>query len=180
MRRSLRLRDWQRAQDLVRRWEAEGSAPKSLGRLRLKRRAISFLLTQRLGTSVSLPSANTACCFASSKTSPRCTAIHTSRISMLIRFSDSGRLGRTRMLRRGRSLKHSAHFFGLCMRVVGFRQTEQAISNRRRSQSRQRLHSLGRLPNRNEGYTVVHGKRRSRNCFQIKKKEWWRRGESNC
>jgi len=39
--------------------------------------------------------------------------------------------------------------------------------------------SLGRLTNRNKGYTAATRERRTRNPFKIKNKEWWRRGESN-
>jgi len=39
--------------------------------------------------------------------------------------------------------------------------------------------ALGKLPNRNEGYTAGTRKTLACNFFQIRKKEWCRRGESN-
>lgn len=39
--------------------------------------------------------------------------------------------------------------------------------------------ALGTLTNRNKGYTAGARKMTGVNVFQINKKEWWRRGESN-
>src|ERR1700746_3037591 len=125
IRKSLRVRDWQRAQELVRRWEAEGQQIEKPKPLTVKEACDKFLVdpeARNLREPTLYKYRLLFRQFQEFTTLHGYSYITDFDVDTVRRFA---RLDRTRILQREKSSKPSGHSSGLYMRVAGFRRIRQ-------------------------------------------------------
>src|SRR4029077_13138335 len=118
-------RDWQRAQELVRKWEAEGQRIEKPKPLTVKEACDKFLVDAEAPTLREPTLYKYRLLFRQLQEFAALQVFRTLRTSMLTRLADSGRPGPIKILRHARSSKRFEHSFASCMRAAGFLRIRQ-------------------------------------------------------
>jgi hypothetical protein len=127
MRKSLRLRDWQRAQDLVRQWEADGKLIEKPTPLTLKEGCDKFIADAEARNLREPTLYKYRLLFRQLQDFASANRLPFIPTSTLTGSVGSVLPGKIRILRRARSSKRSARSSGSCMKVVGFTRIPQYI-----------------------------------------------------